>query len=163
MSIFINQFFSNTPIWVWPLLVLLIAIGIRSSKTRYAPIALFYGLPFMGLLGLNGILRLEHVLLGIAAYALSMLLGALYGYRLQSALILGRAGNKVHLKGEWLTLVCLLLIFASNFVSGVLGATAPMIAASVWFCILFSLVVGFAGGSFVGRSFQILKTKALKS
>lgn len=54
-----STFFSSIPIWVFPLFLLLLILGLRASKTRRVPIAVIYALPLLGILTLNNIVSLE--------------------------------------------------------------------------------------------------------
>ena len=40
-----TQLLTGAPIWVWPLLGVLILMGLRACKERSAPVLLIYGLP----------------------------------------------------------------------------------------------------------------------
>jgi hypothetical protein len=53
-----SRFFTETPIWVWPLFILLLVLGLRARPERAVPVGLFYGLPFLGIsVLLRGLLR----------------------------------------------------------------------------------------------------------
>ncbi len=42
-----NGILGGAPIWVWPLLVLLVFIGFKTAKPRQTCLILFYFLPFL--------------------------------------------------------------------------------------------------------------------
>ena len=50
---------TETPVWVWPLFLLLLAVGLRARHERFVPVGLFYGLPLLGLSALNAVLGLS--------------------------------------------------------------------------------------------------------
>ena len=50
-----SQLFTGAPVWVWPLLVGLIVVGVRAMRDREAPLWLIYTLPLMGVLSLNAV------------------------------------------------------------------------------------------------------------
>ena len=64
---------------------------------------------------------------------------------------------KLCLKGEWLTLSALMLIFWSNFTEGFLRATSPEVLEQTKFTIIFAAVVGAASGTFKGRAIAMLR------
>lgn len=150
---------SAIPLWVWPLFVLLLVVGLRATRPRRAPVALFLALPLLGALSLRSLAALPAP--GPAqvwtVWALALAAGGLAGYRLQRRWLIDRQGAFVTLRGEWLTLVVVMVIFWSNFVTGLLGAMAPDLAASPVFGTALALVLGLCAGSFAGRALRVLR------
>ncbi len=148
---------SNIPLFVWPLFALLVFVGLRASKPRVMPIAVFYGLPFIGLAALPTLMRFglsAHVLVTfLAAFAV----GALQGFNLQKRLITSIENSRITVKGEWFTMIAVMTIFFSNFALGTINAVKPELAASQIFITAFLCLVGFCSGTFFGRSLQVIK------
>jgi|AntRauMFilla1563_2_1112583.scaffolds.fasta_scaffold19861_2 hypothetical protein len=82
-----TAFLTGAPLWVWPLLVVLVAVGLRSLRARTVPVALVYGLPALGVMALRTVAGLpaQGWIWGVfaLAYALAYALGVWGGYRLQ--------------------------------------------------------------------------------
>ncbi len=155
-----TQFLTGAPIWVWPLLVILILVGLRARKERSAPVLLIYGMPALGLLGLRSVAALPAETWIWALFAVGYGLGCWGGYVLQRRWLLGRDGRVVQLAGEDLTLTVMMIMFWANFAVGVLQAVAPQLHGSNLFHVIFVGVLACAGGSFAGRAFRVWRTPA---
>ncbi len=150
-------FLSNAPIWVWPLFLALLFLGLRSTRTRRVPVALIVALPFLGLLSLRNLAGLNVPSLVWPLWAVAVLLGALAGHALQKRWLIRREGAFAQVKGEWLTLIVVMLIFWSNFVFGAVEAAAPGLKSGPAFVIPMALILGACAGSFAGRAIRILR------
>lgn len=154
---FFTNILTNAPVWIWPLLILLILIGLRASKDRSAPIWLICSLPLLGLLSLNAVNGLTPNPGIWLVFALLYLLGAVLGLGFQRRIILEKTASRVTLRGEWLTLVVLMAIFWMNFVGGFLNAVFPAVYASWVFHAIFAAAAGLSAGSFMGRAVAAIK------
>lgn len=152
-------FFTNAPIWVWPLLVLLLFVGLRATRPRRAPVALIYSLPLLGLLGLRSLLSLPAPNWGFVLWGTMLLLGAAAGYRLQTRWLVSRAGKFVNLRPEWLTLMVVMILFWSNFVTGIVRAMAPELLSSPAYIIPLTIILGLGSGTFLGRAIRVFRTR----
>ena len=149
-----TQILLNTPVWVWPLLAILIAVGLRARHTRIVPLWLLYVLPVLALLPLHATASLGAGGWVWAVFTVAFCAGAGGGFFLQGRWLLGRVGTKLQLAGENITLVVLMVIFFANFVLGFLTATAPALAASPMFHTVFVVVIASCGGTFSGRALR---------
>ena len=116
---------TGAPIWVWPLLALLVFIGLRARRTRKAPVGLVYALPLLGALALRSTAALPADGWIWLVFAAAYVSGGWGGYLLQQGWLLGREGRMVRLAGENLTLAVMMLVFWANFAGGFLRAVAP--------------------------------------
>lgn len=148
---------TGTPIWVWPLFILLLVLGLRARHERMVPIGMFYALPLLGLSALNAVMGLKAGPLIWLAFAVAYGAGTYGGYLVQRHWVLGREGHKVQLAGEYLTLTMMMLVFGANFVGGFLEAVTPQIYAGVLFQVIFASVVALSSGSFAGRALRVWK------
>jgi hypothetical protein len=149
-------FFTNAPLWVWPLLALLIIFGMIASRERTTLIAPLYGLPFLGILSYNAVSDLPaHPSIWIVFIA-SYAFGAWRGFKFQEGIILFKSKTRVTLSGEWLTMVVVMLVFWMNFVSGVVQAVSPSLFLSTSFHTVFTSVAGLTAGVFLGRAWRLL-------
>lgn len=150
------NFITNAPLWVWPLLALLISIGFIATRERTTLIAPLYALPFLGILSFNAVTVLSPTptiwVLFIGAYAL----GAWRGFVFQESIILFKSRTHVTLSGEWLTMILVMIIFWMNFVGNVMHAVAPIPYASTTNHAIFACISGLTAGVFLGRATRLL-------
>ena len=158
MSQLISGIATNAPIWVWPLLVVLILVGIRSSRDRTTSAYLYYGLPLLGIMTLNAIANQPNAAIAWACFVTGYLIGIAVGYSRQSNWLIEKSGARLTLKGEWFTLTVMMVIFFSNFVNGFMLSVAPTAQASPIFTAAFALIIGLAAGSFLGRAAFIFRS-----
>lgn len=149
---------TGPPIWVWPLLGLLILIGLISMRTRVTKVWPFYLLPLFAFIAMNSVSNLGPTPGLWGLFAASYGAGAILGWRIQPRWIISRDDRRVALKGEGLTIVMVLSVFVANFAVGLISALAPQIAERVMFQAGFVLIVGLMAGLFLGRAVAILKS-----
>ena len=152
-----QNFISNTPLWVWPLFIVLVAVGLRSAKDRKSPIWLFYFLPLLGIMSAVTVSGLPFPLLSWSVWVISWLAGSVIGFWLQRRWIIEKSGNFAQVRGEWMTLSMMMVLFFSNFVLGVIKSVSPGTVNDPLFLCLFLVVIGAASGSFMGRSVKMLR------
>jgi len=149
---------TGAPIWVWPLLVVLITLGLLASKSRTRPSLPIYLYWLLGFISLNAVNSLAPAPLVWAAFGAAYLLGAGLGYQFQRRIIIGKSAGRVSLKGEWLSMGVFMMIFWMNFVGGVISAISPDAYASSAYHCVFATVAGMAAGSFIGRALRVFIT-----
>lgn len=147
---------QNAPVWVWPLFVFLLLIGLLAMRTRTSSIIPFFFYPLLGLTAVNPVIGLVHIPANWIAFACSYGIGAAIAYKWQDGLILQKTGWKMTLQGDRMTLLILMLTFFSNFINGVVVEAAPQLRETVAFTIVFACVIGACSGSFTGRAFRIV-------
>ncbi len=150
-----TQLLTGAPIWVWPLLLVLILVGLRARKDRRAPAILIYALPLLGILALRSTAALPAASWIWVVFAAAYFLGGWGGHRLQAGWLLGREGKFVRLKGENLTLLVMMVVFWANFAGGFLQAVAPQVYGSVGFHMVFASILAMSAGSFAGRALRV--------
>lgn len=151
--------FTNAPLWVWPLLALLIVVGLNAMRTRQTLALAIYGLPLLGILPLRTVAGLEAAPWVWAVFAGAYALGAVIGFRFQAPRVLAKQSGRVRLRGEALTLVAVLVIFLANFLRGVLDAVAPQALESAGFAAALAGVLALVAGSFLGRALCVFTTR----
>ena len=154
----IGNILTGAPVWVWPLLALLIYLGLRATRTRTAPAILIYCLPLLGINTLNSVRSLPQPDIAWSCFLLSYIVGTALGFLLQKRWILEKSGKTVTVSGEWLTLTAMMVLFWMNFAAGFTEAVKPDLYTNPLFSAFFALFVGWAGGSFLGRAFRVLRT-----
>ncbi len=150
-----TQLLTGAPIWVWPLLAVLVLTGLRARKERTVPEVFIYCMPALGIIGWRSVAALPAEDWIWAVFFAGYGVGCWGGYLLQQRWLLGREGKMVHLAGEGLTLGVMMIIFWANFAGGVLQAIAPQLHGGAVFQITFVAVLACAGGSFAGRALRV--------
>lgn len=150
-----TQFLTGAPIWVWPLLALLIFVGLRARQERMAPALLIYLLPLLGILAVRSVAALPAGVWVWLVFGLFYGLGVCAGHHLQSRWLLGREGRMVQLAGENLTLLVMMIVFWANFAGGVLLAVAPDVYGNSMFQAGFAAILALSAGTFAGRAFRV--------
>lgn len=150
------QIIINVPIWVWPLFVGLLALGFLASRSRKAPVFVFWALPILAVMAVNSMIALKASILAWLVFTIFYLVGGLYGYSFQKDIVLERSSTHVHLKGEWLTMLCIMVIFWMNFARGMTTALQPELMANSIVIAVIAVVMGSVSGVFLGRSVQTL-------
>ena len=81
--------------------------------------------------------------------------GAWVGFRVQKKWIVAKSRMFVSLKGEWLTLVQIMSIFAINFATGTSKAVSPELLTSTTYHIIFAAIAAMVAGLFGGRTLSV--------
>ncbi|HHB80351.1 MAG TPA: hypothetical protein ENK83_01195 [Aliiroseovarius sp.] len=149
---------TGVPYWVWPLFVLLLALGLIAIRDRTRSAIPLYFLCLLGLLSLRSVYRLSPDMFIWGVFGLTYVAGAWLGARFQKRIIIAKVGQRITVKGEWLTLVVVMTVFWMSFASGVLRAVAPQMVASPVFQAVFATLAGLSAGSFIGRAVRTYLT-----
>ena len=152
------QILTETPIWVWPLLVGLSWLGLRATKERAVPAYIYFFMPFLGLLSLGGLSGLPNQTLVWLVYGTLYAGGVFAGYRLQSKWTLSAKNGRVHVAGEWVTLITIMLVFVASFLNGMFEAILPDALAHPAVYLGFVVIKSSVSGVFLGRAFSIIVT-----
>lgn len=150
------QIIINVPIWVWPLFFGLLALGFLASRSRKAPIFVFWALPILAVMAVNSMIALEASILAWLVFAIFYIVGGLYGHSFQKDIVLKRSPTHVHLKGEWLTMICIMVIFWMSFARGMTTALQPELMENPIVIAIIAVILGSVSGVFLGRSVQTL-------
>lgn len=153
-----SSFFAIVPIWVLPLFIFLLVLGLRARKNRSVPIAILYALPCLGLLSLNNLMALTPVLWAWGLAALGYAIGISLGMRWQRNWTLSRSSRSVNVKGEWVTMTAMMILFAAGFINGTLSALAPELTQTGLYIALFAVFTCIPAGQFLGRAVSIFRT-----
>ena len=148
--------FTETPVWVWALLGVLLFVGLRSLKTRETSAIPYFALPFLGILAASTVGGLQHAPLNWVCFGVGYVAGAVPAFSWQDGLILAKAGQRMTVRGEPVTLVLLLVIFGSNFVFGIAEATGSSFLQGTGFTIILAALLGAGSGSFAGRAVRVI-------
>jgi hypothetical protein len=158
------QTLQHIPVWVFALLIGLIALGWVQTRTRQ--------LPKQRLLGINIALTV-FTLVGVVQQwrltpwlAMSLLSWAAMGVLVTWALGQGAAPagaayepetRRFTVPGSWLPLALFMAIFACKFAVGMTNAMAPELLDSLSAALMVSAVYGLFSGVLNARAWRLLK------
>lgn len=149
--------FSAIPLWVFPLLIGLLWLGRRATRSRAVTPLLIYALPLLGLMTLDRAMALPLAELALGVLVPAYMLGAVLGYALQPRWIVARDARKVHLRGEWATMITIMGLFCLNFAAGMLDGMAPALTDSLALTLLYGGIAGLFSGSLAGRALRVAR------
>lgn len=158
MSEVLSGVANGAPIWVWPLLIVLLFVGLRATRKRSSSIFLYYGLPFLAILSMRTVFIQPNQMTAWLCFLSAYAAGAALAYRWQSRWLVEKSGNRISLRGEWVTLITVMIIFWSNFANGMVLDIAPAAQNSLIFTAIFTATIGWASGTFLGRTLYVLRS-----
>lgn len=150
---------QHTPVWVYALLLALIALGVSQAFTRSMSLLRSALLP-LALLGLSlaGVLSsFGRQPLALLAWAggLAAVVATLHGRFDTSAVRCDAATRSLRVPGSWLPLVLLMLVFGLKFAVGVALAMHPDLHTHVAFALSTSAAYGLFSGVFLSRAIAL--------
>jgi hypothetical protein len=156
---FASQIIANTPLWVYPLLVGLIILGLIQTKDRpmgwLRLLLIPCGFLIFSIYGVMSAFGLHTNTAGL--WLLGVFIGVAVGIAIGVNTKVCNQSGKIIVKGSWIPMIIILGIFLTKYSVGVaiaLKATALQTNQSAY---LISLLYGIFSGVFVGRSILILR------
>lgn len=142
------QIVVHTPLWVWPLMAAIIALGLYGRRTRIVSPWRLVILPLVGVaVSLTAIVQSAQPVLAAVAWLLALLaslpLGGALGRRRPAQWL---ADGRLEIAGGWFVLVFALSIFVVRYVLGVVFGVAPALRLEPFWIAL----SGGAGGVIAG-------------
>jgi hypothetical protein len=151
------QILLGTPIWVYPLFILTIWLGVSAARQSTRDMMALLRLPLIFL-----VWSIASLLMGSNTGMFAILiwlggasLGAGVGYtlfRTANLVLNAEGGRSVIVPGTWFTLIFSVTIFAINYLFGYLRATAPELLLSAPYFIMMPAISGVSSGVFVGQT-----------
>jgi len=149
------KIFANIPIFVWPLLALLLWSGLKARKPNQVPLRILILLPvvFFTWSGVSFIGRYASDPWILALWGLFIGMGFWLGLvNIQRlSLSFDRERKMVNMPGSWIPLILSMSIFGSKFTAGMMRGMFPELSHS-WTLIGLELFAGLILGVFAGRS-----------
>jgi hypothetical protein len=150
---FAYQIVVNTPVWVWPLMMLVLWLGWRGLKPRVMPPARLAILPLVGLAtSLAGIAQSVQPGLALAGWAVALLAALPLGWAIgaRRAVRLRPEDGRLEVAGGWFALGFGISIFVVRYTLGVLSGVMPHLRAEPLWIVLSGSVGGIVTGIGVG-------------
>ncbi len=145
------------PVWVPAVLLALLALGYRLSRTRtvrplvmVAIAAAMFGFSLYGVASAFGV-QAPALLVWLAAYAAA----AMGGARLVSSVGMAKVGAQVRVPGSWFPMALLLSIFAAKFVLGFAAGVRSPVLHDPSFVLAMSALLGMLSGGFGARAVAV--------
>ena len=149
-----RQAATGAPVWVWPLLLALVALGVSRMRDREVPVWRLWLLPtVLAGIAVMSIIGAPMSGPGLSAAIAGGLAGLAAGWWSMRAVAPARlAGNRVRVQGECVSLIAILTIFSTRFVAGTLSATNPQLLEMQGLTELFALLPAFCAALMVARA-----------
>jgi hypothetical protein len=145
----------HTPWWVYLLLVYLIIVGLKASKSRIIPFWKIFVLPTIFLsISIQNLTTIENIeYLSISSWIVAMLVGSLFGWWQVKRLDIkiDKKSSLIQIPGSWDTLLVILIIFVAKYYFGYEKATNPVLVAQLNFKVSMLILSGVCTGLFLGR------------
>ena len=146
------QIVANTPLWVWPLMALVVWLGVLGLRPRVLPLWRLAVLPAVGLiLSFLGIGQATQPALALVAWlvalGIALPLGVLLGHR---RTVRRLDDGRLEIAGGWFMLIFGISIFAVRYTLGVVFGMAPALRADPSWIAVAGGVGGFVAGIGLG-------------
>ncbi len=155
----LTKLLTEPPVWIWPLLALLIFVAIQSTKHRRIPTVLIYILPFLGFTNIPILLNLQEQPMVWAVFCGAVAIGSIIGFAIQKIWIITKEKHHITLAGEWVTMLSVMVLFWANYVGGTIQSQNPNFYANVSFIATFVTIIAGFSGWFLGCALRVAITK----
>jgi non-heme chloroperoxidase len=142
------QIFTNTPLWVWPLMGAVVALGLYGLRPRTVPVLRLAILPLVGLgTSVAGMVQSPQPMMSAAGWLLALLVFLPIGHAIGRRREVRRLPDgRLAIAGGWFMLLFGVSIFAARYALGVLFGVMPSLKALP----LWIVVSGAVGGAIAG-------------
>lgn len=151
-----SRILSNTPIWVWGLLLALLALGFSQTRARLVGLPRILILPLvmtgMAVSGVVSSFGVASWVLLIWSAAASLAAGWVLRRPMPPLTRYDSATGLYCLPGSWLPMALILGIFIVKYAVGVSLAMQPALASNTGFCATIGIMYGLFSGVFIARA-----------
>lgn len=147
----------HTPIWVWLLYAVLLSLGIVRTRDSIVPLWRMLILPLVvTVLAATSVIGAS--LDAAFATGLGLAAGAVAGWPLERPGAVRRLpGGSLWLRGEWLSLVQIVLVLVARYATNAVGAMNPVLHANPIWHLGTLIVCSLLSGLFLGRTSRRLR------
>ncbi|MBP1681902.1 MAG: hypothetical protein H6Q35_2241 [Proteobacteria bacterium] len=156
---------QHTPAWVYVLFVVLLGLGWMQSRDRVVPYFRAFVLPcIMVIFSIYGVVSAFGMSIGIVAWSLGMMAVMALGIRIRAFYnaVYIEEHNAFAIKGSWLWLALMMVIFWLKFAVGVMLARQLAVIYEPWFILSVSFCYGLLSGIFLVRVIILWKIKSIQ-
>lgn len=155
----LNQIVTNTPIWVWILLVALLWIGFKQTTTRSASLKRIILMPLamtaLSLYSTVNVFGADPLNLGVWLAAASLAATGVLLQNLPAATRYNPATQCFSLPGSWVPLLLILGIFITKYAVGATTTLHPALVHGAGFSAVFCALYGGFSGVFLARAARL--------
>lgn len=156
---YLAQILLKTPLWVWGLLLALMALGYSQTRSRSVGLQRTLLMPVaMVVLSLYGTLSVfgaSAAVLGAWLASCALVVSLTLMQPAPTGTAYHHATRHYALPGSWLPMVVILGIFMTKYAVGVTLAMQPDMAQNSLFTLLISMLYGVFSGFFAGRAMRL--------
>ena len=155
----LTQIVTHTPVWVWGILLMLLALGAMQAKARRLSVLRVSMVPLVMLLysfygcisafgtQIAALLVWLLAVVALAAWVAARPLPVGTGYDATS--------RELNVTGSWLPMGLMMAMFYAKYVSGVSVALHPELRQQSSFVLCFAAFYGAMSGIFLGRAMRL--------
>lgn len=158
----ILEIVRRTPLWVWPLFLLLLYLGYAQTRTRPVPAARLAILPVvmpgLSMLGMLSVFGADAVALGCWLAALLATLASVRALGLPKGAFRTPDARSFVVPGSWWPLALIMAIFFTRYAVAVALAMNPSLPQLALFTMAVSVTYGLPSGFFIGRALNIWRS-----
>ena len=154
------QIVANTPLWVWPLMVFVLWLGLQGLRPRVIPVWRLAILPIVGLdTSLGGIAQPVDPARAATGWALALLAFLPLGWAFGPSrpVRLRPEDGRLEIAGGWFALGFGVSIFAVRYAMGVLFGVLPALRAEPLWIYVSGAVGGMVAGIGIGWLANLLR------
>jgi len=154
------QIVSNTPLWVWPLMLFVLWLGVQGLRPRIIPWWRLAILPLVGLTtSLGGVAQSANPAWATIGWGLALLACLPLGWAIgqDRPLRVRPEDGRLEIAGGWFALIFGLSIFAVRYAMGVLFGVLPGLRAETLWIYFSGAVGGAVAGIGIGWLANLLR------
>ena len=158
----ILEILRRTPVWVFPLFLLLLYLGFAQTRTRPVGTARLAVLPVLmpglSIFGMLSVFGANAIALACWLAALLATVASVRAVRVPKGVTWSPGAKAFLVPGSWWPLALIMLIFFARYTVAVALAMNPSLPQLTLFTVLVSVTYGLPSGFFVGRALNIWRT-----
>ena len=155
----LTQILQKTPIWVWTLLIGLLALGYSQTRSRNVGLARTIIMPVamiaLSLFGTVSAFGSTTTVLGAWFTSCLLVVSLTLTQAAPAGTAYQRSTRQYAMPGSWLPMGVILAIFMTKYAVGVTLSMQPSLADSDAFPLIVSLLYGVFSGFFAGRAIRL--------
>jgi hypothetical protein len=155
----LTQILQKTPVWVWALLIGLIALGYSQTRDRSVGLARTIIMPavmiLLSLLGTVSAFGATPTVLGAWLTSCLLVVSLTLTRAAPAGTAYQRSTRQYVMPGSWLPMGVILAIFMTKYAVGVTLSMQPSLTHSDTFPMIISLLYGVFSGFFAGRAVRL--------